>query len=262
MTKLRQSTLDNLGSFETGEQRKELNLAFLRRKNGSFDADLEFYSQRIIDVAKKGKYDILVDFYNSLYTDINILSAEEKDSIVKKIAQETRDIDSLIILGTTLFKKDGNLFSSNPIIYKGNSLEYFRKKIGTDWFRVASKNGLNPVKGKQGNVLNWKGWRIGFENCKDIGELKRYLLQSGQAPVDLQLISAYNYLNMGGPSVEDIAARDKGYVLMYDSFRDKNGIFAYKIDKTSFLYEPVKMREISEKFDKECNGISFRIKNN
>jgi len=262
MAKL-ESTLDNLGSFKDAEEKKELkelNLIFLRKNGNSINADPIFYSQRVIDIANKKKYDILVDYYNSLYLEERLLSLEEKDEIVQKIADKTKEIDSLIILGTTLFKKDNRLFSSNPILYKGDYIEYFRKRIDFDWTHVASKNNLIPIKGKQGNVINWKGWRIGFENCKDVGELKKYLLRTGQEPVDLQLISAYNYLHIGGFSAEDVAVKNNGYILMYDSLRDRQGIFAFKVYESPFLSETFRYKEITEKLDRECNGISFRIR--
>lgn len=254
MIKLKtRSNLKKLGSFNPTKEKKELSIAFLRKKAGTDETDPSYYSNQLIEAANKKKHDILIDFYNSFY-DSNVSGEEEKETIVKKIARKTRDLDSLIILGTFLYSDGENLYSSNPILYRGQQLEYFRQRLDHEVHQIAEEKALTIQNGNQEAIFNWKGWRIGFENCKDHGELKRYISDHGLEPVDLQILLAYNCCGPGGPSREAIAVKDQGYIAMYDGIlSNEEGSYMFKIEKK----DPFSYKEIKSHFNKE---ISFKIK--
>lgn len=125
--------------------------------------------QTLAEQAKSQELDILL-CPEWLFLHKEIFTKEEKESLVREIAQLTSSIDCLIIPGTIVWQENGKVRNSAPVLYKGKVIkEYVKHRDGGDR-DIAKSIKLEAEFGTEiGTNFKWEGLNIGLEICADHG---------------------------------------------------------------------------------------------
>lgn len=108
----------------------------------------------------------------------------EKDSLVKRLAEATKDKNVLLVPGTIVWRKGDKLFNTAYALNDNNVLcEYHKQRNTRDEEASARALGLKAVEGKHPGVFEWGGRSVGIEICADVG-----LLKATKKEYDLQLL--------------------------------------------------------------------------
>lgn len=171
-----------------------------------------------------------------------LYSKGEKEEIICKLADETKDTGALILPGTIMWEDDKFYYNTAPIISGGKVLGEVHKYTNgysSDRAEIRDckkepfitkgkkKPRRKPIKRiKEENIFQWNDYKIGMEICSDEGDIYR----AGERSLDL-----YFLISNGVYAIdkEKLPIKYGGYALNSDGQRvnsivvqkEKEGIF-------------------------------------
>lgn len=136
-------------------------------------------------------YDVIVA-PEAAFSTKPVLPKEGKDRLVERIRGASEGSSTLVLPGTFLWKDNGQLYNSSPIVSDGRVLkEYFKETTDRQDQYVADTEGLVHITGNNQGGADWNGINVGVEICRDhgMGRLKRWIENFGmRKPVDLHVV--------------------------------------------------------------------------
>ena len=79
----------------------------------------------------------------------------------------------MIIPGTFVWQKDGKMFNTAYVFYKGKTIVSYDKNSDGGDRGIAENHGLIPKKGNSDSAFDWGDLKLGIEICTDRGLLSR-----------------------------------------------------------------------------------------
>ncbi|MDP6627237.1 MAG: hypothetical protein QGG50_04990 [Methanopyri archaeon] len=216
--------------FDCGERPSTIRVGLILTKTTS-DQDFILATEPY-DHERVERYTSLIDKY--LDEDIDILVApeytffsgrpfttEEKDELISSMAERTRDRDLLLLPGTYLWCDGQGLHNTLPLIYGGEVVREYDKKIDGGDQKIGDRYWRDFVPGTESGVIPYKDLELGIEVCADhftsngrggVSNPGQLLTEVGPDSLDLQLIVSC------GMSIHDqaLAVRENGYALLCD----------------------------------------------
>ncbi|MDP2906992.1 MAG: hypothetical protein Q8O03_03560 [Nanoarchaeota archaeon] len=185
----------------------------------------------ISDYVHEYELDILLGPEWLFMPETRLYSKEEKQDIVKGLAEKTKTRDTLIIPGSIMWEDDKFFYNTAPIISKGKLIgEQHKWTDGGSKMKACTRSCSKPKYKDFDNprdVFKWRDYRIGVEICADMGELYHHLEKSELPFLDFYflvsdgvLISKYEQeiplklngygLNSDGEGLTIVLRRGKG----------------------------------------------------
>lgn len=148
-------------------------------------------------------------------------TAEEKDELMTSMAERTKDRDLLLLPGTYVWADGQGLHNTLPVIYGGEVVQAYDKKVDGGDSNIADRYWREFVSGTESGVIPYKDLELGVEVCADhhqrngrggVSNPGRLLTEEGPESLDLQLIVSC------GMWIHDeaLAVRENGYALCCD----------------------------------------------
>lgn len=199
---------------------------------------------KITDYINYYKLDILLGPEWLFLPDKRLYTKAEKERTIGRIAENTKDRDTLIIPGSILWE-DGDLFyNTAPLISKGQLIgEYHKFYDGGDAGKAKDKGCVKKKHAERvKEIFSWKGYRIGLEICADSGLLNEHMGKSNDPLLDLYfLVSCGLTLHELSRLPVDIG----GYGLCADGSGPECMVFKKKENQNN---KAVKSRKVSKQF--------------
>ncbi len=154
-----------------------------------------------IKVGKKAKLDAIIGPEFSLVDKNRIVEKpawryyytdEEHNRLISLLESQSKDSKMLVIPGTMVYMDgDGNARNLLPVISDGALLHSYHKRLNggtTSFFYDSIVGRTNPpfAAGRESNVFEYRGERIGLEVCADTGRLS----YNNVKDLDLQILSS------------------------------------------------------------------------
>ncbi|MDP7079720.1 MAG: hypothetical protein QF415_07515 [Candidatus Undinarchaeales archaeon] len=149
------------------------------------------------------------------------LTVEEKDELISSMAERTKDRDLLLLPGSYVWCDDQGLHNTLPVIYGGEVIRAYDKKVDGGDQKIADRYWRDFVPGTESGVIPYKDLELGVEVCADhfksngrggVSNPGQLLTEAGPDSLDLQLIVSC------GMSIHErsLAVRENGYALICD----------------------------------------------
>ncbi|MDP2906991.1 MAG: hypothetical protein Q8O03_03555 [Nanoarchaeota archaeon] len=179
-------------------------------------------SKNIVREIKAGinKYDLDIflgpEFIFALEN--RLYNKQEKDNLLKELAEPTKNKDTLIIPGSIVWEDGSYFYNTAPIISKGIINEYHKhEKDGYSLSFAEAKNCKTKkyYSGTKPAIVSWRNYRIGVEICIDSAYRRLYsFLQEKHRP----LLDLYFLVSCGAQisHADQIPIKNLGYGLCSD----------------------------------------------
>ncbi len=193
---------------------------FYVRDDQPYDTELVRESEELIEKYLDADVDILVAPEYTFLAD-RPFTTKEKDELMTSMAERTKDRDLLLLPGTYVWADGTDLHNTLPIIYGGEVVRAYDKKVDGGDSKIADRYWREFTPGTESGVIPYKDLELGVEVCADhhqrngrggVSNPGRLLTEEGPDSLDLQLIVSC------GMSIHDkaLAVRENGYALCCD----------------------------------------------
>ena len=157
---------------------------------------------------------ITPEYYYSKKND-KPLTEKQKDFFLKKKKKETAKCkEKLIIPGSFLWHKNGNLYNTAYLLFNGEIIGEYNKICDGREKNIADENKLIWKYGKKIGLFEWEGLKLGIELCVDSGSLKC----QGITNLDLLLHVCCGF-GIGSLTTSINSIKFGGYYLQIDGFK-------------------------------------------
>lgn len=172
----------------------------------------------IVDYVHDYELDILLGPEWLFLPETRLYQKEEKEGIIKELAEKTKTRDTLIIPGSILWEDDTFFYNTAPIISQGNLIgEQHKWTDGGSKTKASFRNCSKPKYKdleKKPDAFKWRNYRAGVEICSDMGRLLNSLEESCQPFLDLYFLVSDGCMITSYP--KDMPVKDFGYGLNSD----------------------------------------------
>jgi len=121
-----------------------------------------------------------------------IFSSEEKESIIEKYKNISKNHQNIIIPGTIIWKDKKNMYNTAMVFNNGKKILEYDKQSDHIESKIAEKYNLNyeTRKDAQQPIFNIENYLIGLEICREHGmdKLPKYMNKNNIEDIDMQIV--------------------------------------------------------------------------
>lgn len=184
----------------------------------------EGLASKITDCINKNSLDVFLGPEWLFVPHNRLYSRQEKEEIITKISEATKEKDTLIIPGSIMWYDKVSFYNTAPVISGGKLLGEYNKRLdGGTTELAAQRNWIfgSAELGNKDGIYQWRKYRVGVEICADHGLLKKSLVEQKQPMLDLYLLSSCGILIYAST----LPIRDGGYGLCSDGMLRKAQVY-------------------------------------
>ena len=187
-------------------------------------ADQEGLVERIGEHISKHNLNIFVGPEFLFMPKDRLYSKQEKDAIIQRLAEFTKDKEILLIPGTIMWEDEESFYNTAPVIANGKILGEYHKQTDGHSIKHAKKRGVTKEyhMGDRFGMYDWGDLKVGVEVCADYGNLRAEQPEG----IDLYIIpsAGFDYGPFGGVMREGDELRSppiskRGYIFNADGRR-------------------------------------------
>lgn len=192
--------------------KEKLKAGLILRNTGTDNLPQEGLLEEIIRSIHEDKLDIFLGPEWLFIPKDGLYTQEEKEIITSRLADTSKERNTLIIPGSIMWFDEKHFYNTSPIISEGQVLGEYNKHLDCGSSLRAHKRGYGHLGYRYGTKFgryNWRGYNLGVEICADRGELARFL----KTRPDESLLDLYFLVSCGPYLSKDIPVKNLGYGL-------------------------------------------------
>ncbi len=201
-------TLDSLLHPLTAEP---LKVGTLLAKTSDCGSDTEAILAAILESCAHGEYHILAAPEYSFFPFSGPLNEQQVQAYLEDLKEAGRHNGTLVIPGTFVWQKEGQLFNTCFALYQGEVIHQHHKSKNGGESGIASRYGLSATFGSELGLFDWGGLKLGIEICAECELLHNW----GNKDRDLLFLLSCGLEEADLRAGAD-AVREQGYSILVD----------------------------------------------
>lgn len=192
--------------------KEKLKAGIIARNTGSDNLSQEGLLEEIIESIREHELDIFLGPEWLFLPKDRLYTKEEKYAISSKLADISKERNTLIIPGSIMWFDEKHFYNTSPIIAEGRVLGEYHKHSDCGSSLRADKRGYGHLGYRYGNKFErclWRGYNLGVEICADRGELASFLKTRPDEP----LLDLYFLVSCGPYLPNDVPVKNLRYGL-------------------------------------------------
>ncbi len=193
-------------------KKEPLQVGMLTAETLSFGSDTKSILASILEGCKRREHHIITAAEYSFFPYSGPLYESEVQAYLGALKEASCWGDILIIPGTFVWQKEGNLFNTCFALYQGEVIHQHHKMSDGGEVRIAGHYGLTANFGTTKGLFDWEGLKLGIEICAESGLLGKFGIRNR----DLLILTSCGLPASYFLKESMEAVRDFGYGIMVD----------------------------------------------